>query len=241
MTKSNGDNPNAEEGFSLISNQKLLGLYNTMLSCRAIALEASNGPKGAGYLLGHEAAVVGAAIDLLPEDTVAHSLSPHRAFAAVNSNVSASADIKRAVRSAVASKAGQMTVVFAGSRHVVQQAWQKGLTLAAENKLPVLFIALNARESPDAEAQHFPIPHTEPIASLPRINVDGNDVVAVYRVATEAITHARKGHGPALIDCWRTAPADPLENMRKYLIGKGINPTPSAGTLTPIAAPPQAG
>jgi hypothetical protein len=28
--------------------------------------------------------------------------------------------------------------------------------------------------------------------------------------------------------------------MRKYLIGKGINPTPSAGTLTGIAAPPQA-
>ena len=240
MTKSNRDIPNAEEGFSLISNQKLLGLYNTMLCCRGIALEAGNDRKSAGCLLGHEAAVVGAAIDLLPEDTIVHTLSTHRALAAVNSNVSASADIKQAVRSAAAGKGGQMTVVFAGSRQVVQQAWHKGLALAADHKLPVLFIALHARESGDAEARHFPIPQTEPISALPRINVDGNDVVAVYRVATEAITHARKGHGPALLECRRSAPDDPIENMRKYLIGKGINPTPLPSALARIPAPPKA-
>jgi TPP-dependent pyruvate/acetoin dehydrogenase alpha subunit len=240
MTKSNRDNRNAEEGFSLISNQKLLGLYNTMLCCRDLALEASNERKSAGCLLGHEAAVVGAAIDLLPEDTIVHALSPHAAFAAVNSNVSASADIKQAVRSAQASKGGQTTVVFAGSRQVVQQAWHKGLALAAENKLPILFIALKAGESFDAEARHFPIPPTEPTSSLPRINVDGNDVVAIYRVATEAIIHARKGHGPALIECRPSAPDDPILNMREYLIGKGISPTPWPGALAGIPAPPKA-
>jgi TPP-dependent pyruvate/acetoin dehydrogenase alpha subunit len=53
--------------------------------------------------------------------------------------------------------------------------------------------------------------------------VDGNDVVAVYRVASEAIAHARKGHGPTLIDCRLSIPADPLQNMRNYLIGKGLD------------------
>jgi TPP-dependent pyruvate/acetoin dehydrogenase alpha subunit len=240
MTKSNRDTRNGEEGFSLISNQKLLGLYNTMLDCRGIALEAGNDRKSARCLLGHEAAVVGAAIDLLPEDTVVHTLSPHAAFAAVNSSVSASPDIKQAVRSAAASKGGQMTVVFAGSRQVVQQAWHKGLTLAADHKLPVLFIALNGRESRDDEAGHLRIRQPEPMASLPRINVDGNDVVAIYRVATEAITHARKGHGPALIECRHSAPDDPIENMRKYLIRKGINPTPLPSALARIPAPPKA-
>jgi TPP-dependent pyruvate/acetoin dehydrogenase alpha subunit len=240
MTKSNRDIPNAEEGFSLISNQKLLILYNTMLCCRGIALEASSDRKSAGGLLGHEAAVVGAAIDLLPQDTVVHTFSPHAALAAVNSNVSASPDMKQAVRSAAWSKGGQISVVFAGSKQVVQQAWHKGLALAADRKLPVLFVALGARGSLDAEAGELRIPQAETMPSLPRINVDGNDVVAVYRVATEAITHARKGHGPALIECRRSAPDDPIENMRKYLIGKGINPTPWPGAVASIPPPPRA-
>jgi TPP-dependent pyruvate/acetoin dehydrogenase alpha subunit len=60
--------------------------------------------------------------------------------------------------------------------------------------------------------------------AFPFISVDGNDVAAAYRVASEAVTHARKGNGPTLIDCRLSTPGDPIENMRKYLIGKGLNP-----------------
>jgi TPP-dependent pyruvate/acetoin dehydrogenase alpha subunit len=74
--------------------------------------------------------------------------------------------------------------------------------------------------------------------------VDGSDVVAVYRVACEAITHARKGNGPTLIECVpygldshlaSSSPdareseepeglidKDPILNMEKYLAGKGL-------------------
>jgi pyruvate dehydrogenase E1 component alpha subunit len=36
---------------------------------------------------------------------------------------------------------------------------------------------------------------------MPGIVVDGNDVIAVYEVAAEAIKQARKGQGPTLIEC----------------------------------------
>ena len=49
---------------------------------------------------------------------------------------------------------------------------------------------------------------------LPGIAVDGNDVAEVYSVAGEAITRARQGDGPTLIECktYRTRPH--AEGMR---------------------------
>ena len=55
--------------------------------------------------------------------------------------------------------------------------------------------------------------------SLPVIEVDANDVVAIYRVSQEAIRRAREGHGPTLI-VTNIAPGsadDPLEFMEQYL------------------------
>jgi TPP-dependent pyruvate/acetoin dehydrogenase alpha subunit len=36
---------------------------------------------------------------------------------------------------------------------------------------------------------------------MPGIAVDGNDVMAVYEAASEAVARARKGQGPTLIEC----------------------------------------
>jgi TPP-dependent pyruvate/acetoin dehydrogenase alpha subunit len=52
--------------------------------------------------------------------------------------------------------------------------------------------------------------------------VEGIDAVAVYRVACEAIAHARKGDGPTLIVCQRWQEGDPLQNMENYLDRKGL-------------------
>jgi 2-oxoisovalerate dehydrogenase E1 component len=43
---------------------------------------------------------------------------------------------------------------------------------------------------------------------MPGIEVDGNDVLAVYAAAQEAIQHARTGAGPTLMECktYRTRP-----------------------------------
>ncbi|HJX83174.1 MAG TPA: thiamine pyrophosphate-dependent enzyme, partial [Candidatus Angelobacter sp.] len=52
---------------------------------------------------------------------------------------------------------------------------------------------------------------------MPSIIVDGNDVVAIYRVTHEAIRRAREGHGPALIHCRNIGADDPLKVMENYL------------------------
>jgi pyruvate dehydrogenase E1 component alpha subunit len=36
---------------------------------------------------------------------------------------------------------------------------------------------------------------------MPGVVVDGNDVVAVYEAAAEAISRARQGKGPSLVEC----------------------------------------
>jgi TPP-dependent pyruvate/acetoin dehydrogenase alpha subunit len=59
---------------------------------------------------------------------------------------------------------------------------------------------------------------------FPAIAVDGNDVVAVYRVATESIAHARRGNGPTLIECMveRSKSHDPIRKMEAYLMRRGL-------------------
>ena len=45
------------------------------------------------------------------------------------------------------------------------------------------------------------------IFKMPGVRVDGNNVVEVYKVANRAVENARRGKGPALIECmtyrWR--------------------------------------
>src|SRR5205085_6930028 len=76
-------------------------------------------------------------------------------------------------------------------------------------------------------------------AFYPNIPVDGNDVVAVFRVTQEAIRRAREGHGPAVIECItsranttkqrtgkdasaRHTAQDPLIFMEQYLRSKNL-------------------
>ena len=110
------------------------------------------------------------------------------------------------------------------------------MALAAMQKLPIVCLVESSFDS-RAESHAPPIPsdsHGVGSGYYPKIAVDGSDVVAVFRVAQEAIRRAREGHGPALIECMtarsigtekdsggkkpaqHTAP-DPLAFMEKYL------------------------
>jgi TPP-dependent pyruvate/acetoin dehydrogenase alpha subunit len=217
----------ADEGFSLISNRKLLTLYAAMVECRRIAEGARKrrGSNGAGSLLGHEATAVGAAIDLLAHDTVAASHWPDAALQAINPFVTVASSAQRAVSSARANQDGQkVTLLFSSSKPSAQAVWLNALARAADHNLPILFVSL---APPAASAEPFSIesiPSKRRGYAFPHIRVDGKDVVAVYRVASEAIVHARKGNGPTLIDCPASEAEDPLQNMQTYLSGKGLFP-----------------
>jgi len=217
----------ADQGFSLISNRKLLALYTAMLACRRLAEAASQtnrATRSADSIHGHEAAVVGAAIDLQPHDTVAHALWPEGTMQIVNPSTALAASYAAATRSALAAAApGKVIVLLSSARRSAQAAWTAAITLAAEHNLPALFIQMR---HPKSAAESFRVDSIElkrKRYTLPSINVDGSDVVAMYRVATESITHARKGHGPSFIDCRLSIAADPLRNMQDYLVGKGLD------------------
>jgi TPP-dependent pyruvate/acetoin dehydrogenase alpha subunit len=245
-------------GFSLISNEKLIQLYSSLVRCRIfeqrVRLLYEQGQLGSEGIAvkGREAAVAGVAADLLPEDAV---ISSPRDFivnaikcaslAGVFGSLFAGAAphepaaqftdlLKTAMSGALAGKTeknGRIAVVFGCEDSCASAIWHEALMNAGANRLPILFVCHSGlaagpaiggtpssmeRTSFDAQEHGFPV-----------IPVDGSDVVAVYRVATEAIAHARKGNGATLIDCVTLASddlseTDPLLKMEAYLSRKGL-------------------
>jgi pyruvate dehydrogenase E1 component alpha subunit len=98
-----------------------------------------------------------------------------------------------------------VTVCFFGDGTTNIGAFHEALNFAAIWKLPIVFVCENnlyMEYTPIADM--IPIEH--PAADragaygLEKIIVDGNDADAVYRVAQTAITRARAGEGPSLIE-----------------------------------------
>jgi TPP-dependent pyruvate/acetoin dehydrogenase alpha subunit len=126
---------------------------------------------------------------------------------------------------------GSVTLMFATHDSARTVFEPDAMTLAATQKLPIVCL-VESRFDSSAETHVLPIPsdsHGVGTGYYPKITVDGGDVVAVFRVAQEAIRRARQGHGPALIECMtsranglasgtaRHIAHDPLPFMEQYL------------------------
>ena len=102
-------------------------------------------------------------------------------------------------------KNGTVGVAFFGDGAVNNGAFHEGLNMASIWKLPALFVCENnqfATEVPFAYASGIPdVGRRAANYGMPGFEVDGNDVVEIYRVAGEAIARARAGGGPTLIEC----------------------------------------
>ena len=100
---------------------------------------------------------------------------------------------------------GSVAVAFFGDGAVNNGAFHEGLNMAGVWKLPVLFICENnqfATEVPFAYSSSNPSVGSRGTAyGIPGYEVDGNDVVEVYRIAAECVARGRKGGGPSLIEC----------------------------------------
>jgi pyruvate dehydrogenase E1 component alpha subunit len=144
-------------------------------------------------------------------------------------------------------RTGQVAVCFFGEGGANEGAVHEAMNMAAIWKLPVVFVCENnlyAASTPVAAA--FAIENIADRASaygMPGCIVDGNDVLAVRRVAGEAVDRARRGDGPTLIECktyrlvghsrsdprtYRTREEeaewqarDPLLRMQRLLAGEG--------------------
>ncbi|HEY1985101.1 MAG TPA: thiamine pyrophosphate-dependent enzyme [Terracidiphilus sp.] len=268
--------PAEKNGFTLISNDKLLALYTNLLKIRMIATQQplSNGRMGS--LKGREAGTVGVTIDLGSEDIVScagHSLVPGflkaasietrlhalgtdgmqpRDSSAHSRNGAAERNGSRPTGSiqpmlhtvlgaALANKTGKngnIAVVFNFDGE--NEAWNQAMQIATLHGLPIIF--LNQPIGKPARAERTRTIDTSrnvtEIPYFPGITVDGHDVVAVYRVANEAISRARHGRGPTLIECkafrltsdkgtnglvtHRRHALDSVVNMETYLRNKGL-------------------
>ncbi len=127
--------------------------------------------------------------------------------------------------------------------------FHEGLNFAGVFSAPVVFVCQNNQWA-------ISVPRTRQSASktlaqkaiaygFPGIQVDGNDIFAVYRATNEALERARQGNGPTLIECltyrlgdhttaddasryrsrdeveqWKRK--DPIERLRKYMERDGM-------------------
>jgi 2-oxoisovalerate dehydrogenase E1 component len=95
-------------------------------------------------------------------------------------------------------------VAFFGDGAVNNGAFHEGINLATIWKLPVIFVCENnlyATEVPFAAASGNPdVGNRGPAYGLPSVIVDGNDILAVFDAAGEAVRRARSGEGPTLIE-----------------------------------------
>jgi pyruvate dehydrogenase E1 component alpha subunit len=143
----------------------------------------------------------------------------------------------------------QVAMVFFGDGATSQGDFHEGLNFAGVFQLPVIFVCQNNHWA-------ISIPRTKQTRSktlaqkalaygFGGVQVDGNDLLAVYAAAEEAVARARSGGGPTLIECetyrmavhttaddpkryrtdtevesWRQK--DPITRFQKYLLDKGI-------------------
>jgi pyruvate dehydrogenase E1 component alpha subunit len=270
VTTKDGNN-----GFSLISNDKLLQLYRAMVKCRILGervrdfLKPSPRPDEGETEGQREAAVVGVASGLQPEDTVVpargdfsaafihgvpldailshlmvkadlasqakpHSTAPQSADAAFNvvlptSSIAGSLDFAiGAAQAAKREKKAGIVAIFSSDESLSADTWHEALTIAGDNELPILFVRHNnfpsGLESRGGRSQTVKTGIGTQDGGPPKITVEGADAVAVHRVATEAIAHARKGNRPSLIECVteHSINCDPLSEMETYLASKGL-------------------
>lgn len=112
-----------------------------------------------------------------------------------------------AVGTALASlmkKKDNVSVAFFGDGGVDQGTFHEGLNFASLKKLPVIFVCENnfyAVNSPIyARQPHDNIAKRASAYAIPGVEVDGNDVMEIYKSAQTAINSARNGEGPTLIE-----------------------------------------
>ena len=127
--------------------------------------------------------------------------------------------------------------------------FHEGLNFAAVFQTPVVFVCQNnhwAISIPLSKQTRSKTLAQKALAyGMPGIQVDGNDILAVFVAAQEAVQRARNGDGPTLIECvtyrlmmhttaddpkrYRTdeevekwSKRDPLPRFQKYLMNKGL-------------------
>jgi len=142
-----------------------------------------------------------------------------------------------------------VAMAFFGDGATSEGDFHEGLNFSSVFQTPVIFVCQNnhwAISMPRSKQTRSKTLAQKALAyGMPGIQVDGNDILAVYAAAQEAVSRARSGGGPTLIECvtyrmavhttaddpkrYRTEEEvelwkkrDPITRFQKYLIDKGV-------------------
>lgn len=140
-------------------------------------------------------------------------------------------------------------VAYFGDGATSKGDFHEGLNFAGVFKLPVVFVCQNNQWAISVPRERQTAAKTLAQKAFAYgfdgIQVDGNDVFAVYKAAKEALDKAKRGDGPTLIECftyrmsdhttaddasrYRTKeeveawkPKDPILRVRRYMEKKGL-------------------
>ena len=143
----------------------------------------------------------------------------------------------------------QVSVVYFGDGATSKADFHEGVNFAGVYNVPVVLICENnqlAISMPREKQTKAETIAQKAIAyGIEGIQVDGNDIFAVYKATKEAVDKARAGKGPTLIECftyrmgdhstsddalrYRTkeeieqwAKKDPIDRLEKYMQKKGL-------------------
>jgi len=106
-------------------------------------------------------------------------------------------------------KTDAVAVCFFGDGASNRGTFHEAMNMASSFKLPVVFVCENNMYGiSNYQKHHMNISDIADRAGaygVPGGSVDGNDVIAVYEAASEAVARARRGDGPSIVECktWR--------------------------------------
>lgn len=142
-----------------------------------------------------------------------------------------------------------VAIAYVGDGGTSQGEFHEAVNFAAVFNAPVIFLIQNnqwAISVPRGQQTKSKTLAQKAIAyGIPGIQVDGNDILAVYAATKEAVERARNGEGPTIIEAvtYRLGPhttsddptiyrdsdevtewekKDPIERFKMYLIDKGL-------------------
>jgi TPP-dependent pyruvate/acetoin dehydrogenase alpha subunit len=134
-----------------------------------------------------------------------HMYAPEYGFMGTNGIVGAGVPLATgAALSAKLRQSGQVVIAFFGDGAVNSGSFHEGVNFGAVWNLPVVYVCENNLYATEM-AFHRATKNTN-IQSragayrIPGVEVDGNDVAAVYEAAKEAVRRARSDGGPTLME-----------------------------------------
>lgn len=100
---------------------------------------------------------------------------------------------------------GRVAMTWFGDGAASRGDFHEGINLAAVLRVPAVFVCNNnqyAYSTPLTRQSLVPdVAKRAAGYGIPGTIVDGNDALAVYRAARDAVARARRGEGPSLIEC----------------------------------------